>query len=75
MINSTTRKPDRGFDVFGFEVRHFIEDLLRRQPGQEEIEDIGYTNAHATNTRSSAAVFRVEGDAFVPVGHSATVVS
>ena len=71
MINSTAGKPDRGLDVLGLQIRHLIEDLLRRQSGQEEIEDVGYTDAHATNTGSPTALFRIEGDAVLPVCHSA----
>lgn len=72
MVNSTSGKSDSGFDVFGFEIRHLIEDLPCGQPGQEEIEDIGYTNAQASNAGSPAALIRIESDTFLPVSHSVT---
>ena len=71
MIDSTTGKPDRGVDVFGFEVGHFIKDLLRRKSCQEQIEDVCYADAHAANAGPPTALFGIEGDAFLPVCHSA----
>jgi hypothetical protein len=71
MVNATTGKPDRGIDVFGFKVGHFIKDLLRRESSQEQIQNISDADAHAANAGASATLVRVEGDAFLPVSHNA----
>lgn len=71
MIDATPGEPNRCIDIFGFEIRHFIEDLLRRASSQEQIEDIGDADAHAANAGPSATLFRIEGDASLPVSHSA----
>ena len=62
MIEPARGEPERCLQIFGFEVGHFFENLLRRQPGGKQIEYVADANAHAPNARTATALFRINGD-------------
>lgn len=64
MVQPTRREAKAGLEIIGLEIRHLIENLLRGQPRREQIEDVTHTNAHPTDTRTSSALLRVDGDSF-----------
>ena len=55
-------------NVVGLEVRIFFEDLLLRFPRRQQFQDIDHPDAHAANTRPTAALLGVDGDALEQVG-------
>jgi hypothetical protein len=50
-------------DILRFQIGHFIEYLLRRQPWSQELQYIRYADPHATNTRPAPALLGIDGDA------------
>ncbi len=69
MIEPTTGKLQAGRNVFGFEIRQFLKDLLLREVGSEQIQYIDDADAHPTNAGASATLLRVDRDTFNELSH------
>jgi hypothetical protein len=63
MVRLGSRECETGADVFGLKIRIVGENLLLARARREEVEDVAHADAQAPNTRPSAALLRVEGDA------------
>lgn len=51
-------------NIIGLEVREIRKDLLSRLPSSEQFEHVNDAHPHTTNARSSAALQRIDRDAF-----------
>ena len=69
MVQPAGGELERGTQIFGLEVRHLIEDLFSRQASGEEVEDVGDTNPHTANARTSSALLRIDGDPIHQLSH------
>ena len=69
VVDAARGELDRGNDVLALEIRHLVEYLLEGQPTGEQIQDIGGSNPHPSNARSSAALVRIERDPSFDLGH------
>ena len=67
MVNFRGRVLEAGVDVRVLEVREILEDLLPRNLGSKQIEDVLYPDPHSTDAGPPPALFRIEGDSFVHV--------
>lgn len=63
MIQAATGEAETGGDIGGLKVRQLRDDLLRREPGCEEIEDIHHADAHPADAGASTALLRIDGNA------------
>ena len=63
MIEPTTGKAKAGRDVFRFEVRQFLEDLLLSESCCEQVQDVNHPNPHTTDTGTTSALCRIRSDA------------
>jgi len=61
-------------DVFALEIRVVPQDLRLGRPGRQQAEHVGNANAHATDTRTAAALLGAKRDAReeFDVGHGAS---
>ena len=69
MIETSTRKAQTGSDVFGFKVREFVEDFLRREARSKQVEDINDPNPHPPDTGTPSTLGRIDGDSVGYVRH------
>jgi hypothetical protein len=69
VIEPTAGEPKAGGDVLRLEVGHFLQNLLLRQPGREEIKHIDDPDAHPADARATSALGGVDGDAIRELGH------
>jgi hypothetical protein len=60
VIDTLPRVSDRSRDVLALQVRHLIENLVKTEPGRQEIENVDDTDPDASNTRPSAALTRID---------------
>jgi len=56
-------------DIFLFEIRKFLQNLLRGQSGGEEIQNVDYSNAHTANAWTATALLRVDRNPIPQIGH------
>ena len=63
MIHATTGEAEARGDIRGIEIGQLREDLLQREPGGQEIEDVNDTDAHSAHARTPATLLRIDGDA------------
>ena len=63
MIQATTGEPETRGDIGGLEIRQLREDLIRREPGGEEIQDVNDADAHPANAGTPATLLRIDCDA------------
>ena len=63
MIQATAGEAKTRGDIGELQIRQLREDLLRREPGREEIQDVDDTDAHPANARTPTALLRIDGDA------------
>ncbi len=68
MVQLTRRVEETRGDVIRLEVRVFRHDVVRRLSGGQKIEDVDHADAQATNTGSSATLFRLNGNAGQKLG-------
>lgn len=69
MVEPPRGESKRRLQFFRLEVRHFLEDLLRRQACGKEIQDIRDTDAHPADTWPSPALLRIHGNVFGELLH------
>jgi len=75
MIDPAGGEAKRSLQVGGFEVRHFVQDLLGRESGSKQIEYIADADAHASNAGATPALLRIDGDSFGDHVHNAKYIS
>jgi hypothetical protein len=64
LVDSPPSVDETRFDVINLQIRHFLNDLIHAQPGSEQIENIADPDSHSSHARASAALLRVQCDAF-----------
>ena len=57
-------------DIGGLQIGEILKDFRLRDASGEEIEHVLYTNAHAANAGTAAALMRIKSDALI---HRATL--
>lgn len=62
MIEPSTGIAQAGANILGFEIGEFLKHLFRRQSIGQQIKHIRYPDAHATNTRTTAALLWINSD-------------
>lgn len=62
MISLASGIFDRSQDVLSLEIRIVLQNLVNCGAGAKQIEDIRYTNPHATNARPPAALRIIDRD-------------
>lgn len=62
MIEPPRCEAQRGLKIFGLEIWHLFQDLLRREACCEEVEHVADADPHAPNTRPPAALLGVDCD-------------
>ena len=67
------RKAQAGSEVLGFEIRHFFENLSRRKPRSEEIENVADANAHTPNAWPAAALLGIDRDSLGKLVHRTSI--
>jgi len=72
MIETPTGEAEARRNVIGFEVRQFIEDLLKRQSGCEEVQYVHDADAHTTHAWLAATLGRIDRDTFCDRRHVLT---
>src|SRR5204862_1176904 len=73
MIEPARGKAKRSLQVFGFEIRHFFQNLFSRQSCCEQIEHVADANAHSANARTSSALLGIFVDSFNNHGHEKSI--
>ena len=63
MIQAPTGEAETRGEIGGLQIRQLREDLLRRQSGREEIQNVDDTNAHPANAGTPTALLRIDSDA------------
>ena len=63
MIKPATGEAKASRDVFRFEVRQFLEDLLLSESCSKQVQDVDHPNPHATDTGPPSALCRIRSDA------------
>jgi hypothetical protein len=56
MINPAAGEQQAGFQIVRFQIRHFLQNLRRRQARCEQVEHVAYSNAHSANTGAATAL-------------------
>src|SRR6266481_5522380 len=69
MVNATARESKARFQIVRLQIRHLVENLCGVQARRKKIENVADSNAHAADTRSAAALLRVERDAVEQGSH------
>jgi hypothetical protein len=64
-----TRKAKTGVNVFNFEVRMFIHNLLWSHAICQELKHITHSNSHASDTWTPAALSLIHCDAIENLSH------
>jgi len=59
MIQFTAGVLEASLDVFGLQIRQFLEHLLRCEAVGKQVEHIRHANSHASNAGTSPALFRI----------------
>lgn len=62
-----------GANVLGLEIGKVLEDFILRRAGGKHIENVLHTDAHPADTGASAALIRIDGDAFQIVHFDSSV--
>jgi hypothetical protein len=62
MIDAVTRVPETSDDVFRLEVRELFEDLLRREPCRQEIQNVDDADPQTANARTASALLGIHRD-------------
>jgi hypothetical protein len=73
MIETTPRVPEAGNNVIELQIGELFDNLLGRQAGGKEIEDIDHSDAEAPNAGASATLLRIDRDTFCHLGHCRTL--
>jgi hypothetical protein len=60
-------KQDRS-NIFGLEIGQLLNDFFRRQSVSQQFKDIEHTDAHPTDARLPAALFRIDRDTVKDLG-------
>jgi hypothetical protein len=63
MVQATAGEAETRGDIGRLEIWQLGDDLLRRQAGGEEFEDVDDADAHPANAGASSALLRIDGDA------------
>ena len=63
MIKPATGEAKASRNVFRFEVRQFLEDLLLSESCSKQVQDVDHPNPHATDTGPPSALCRIRSDA------------
>ncbi len=67
MINSAARVGRAGFEIFRFEIGHFLQNLRGGKPGSEQVEHITHATTHHANAWASTALPGIYGDSILGV--------
>jgi len=60
MINTLRSVLERCLEIRAFEIRQFFEDLLGRELGREQLQDIRHPNPHTANAGAATALLWVD---------------
>jgi hypothetical protein len=63
MVEPARREPERRLEIFGLQIRHLFENLLRGESRGEEVEDVAHPNAHPADAGAAAALLEIDRDA------------
>ncbi|MEJ7872464.1 MAG: hypothetical protein WKF67_09405 [Rubrobacteraceae bacterium] len=69
MIQPAAREPEARADVFEFEVRHLLDDLLGREPVRQKVQHVTHPNPHPANAGTPTALLRVHRYAIRQLNH------
>lgn len=61
-------------DVLSLEIRKLTENLLWREPGSQEVEDVNDANPHAADAGAAPALLGVDGYSVSQVRHERSIV-
>ena len=56
-------------DIGQLEIREFLDDFLRGQPGSQKIQDVADAYSHPTDTRATATLLWVDSDSLIEECH------
>ncbi len=65
MIEATTGEAQAGSDVVGLEIRKLLQHLFTGKAACEQIQHVGYTDAHPADAGPATALLRIDGDSLV----------
>jgi len=72
MIDGPGRVSKGGLNIFSFEIRHLLQNLICSQAGCKQIEDVGEADAHASHAGATAALTGIDGDSLSEV-HASSI--
>jgi hypothetical protein len=73
MIKPARCESKRGLKIFGFEIRHLLEDLLRGQASREQIENIAHADTHPTDTWPPPTLLGIDRDSLAQGVHGVSI--
>lgn len=73
MIEPAARKPQARANIFEFEIRHFLDDLFRREIICQKIQNVADSNPHATEAGAPSALLRIYRNAICQLGHDVSL--